>query len=63
MHHEKDMMLEPNPKMVFGDLSKRRGTKQVSRWEISLSECYLTNIDLVLDPRQAPEHSKRPMFL
>ena len=29
----------------------------------SPSKCHLTNTDLVLDPRQASEHSKPPMFL
>ena len=29
----------------------------------SPSECHLTNTNLVLDPRQASEHSKPPMFL
>ena len=29
----------------------------------SPSECHLTNTNLVLDPRQAPEHSKPPTFL
>ena len=29
----------------------------------SPSECRLTNTNLVLDPRQAPEYSNLPMFL
>ena len=54
MNHVPDGMLEPNPKTVHGEpILKMEG----------LSECHLTNTDLVLDHRQAPEHSKPPMFL
>jgi hypothetical protein len=45
--------VEPNPKMVFG------GT--IPKMEV-LGEWCLTNTDLVLDPRQAPEHYKTPYF-
>jgi hypothetical protein len=38
----KDVVFEPNPKMVFD------GT--IPKMEV-LSECCLTNTDLVLDPR------------
>ena len=54
MNHVKDVMLEPNPKTVYGGpIPKMEG----------LSECRLTNTNLVLDSRQAPEHSKSPVFL
>ena len=53
MHHVKDAMLEPNLRKVHGEpFPKMEG----------LSECRLTNTDSVWDPRQAPEHSKPPMF-
>jgi hypothetical protein len=42
----KDVELEPNPKMVFG------GT--IPKMKV-LGEWCLTNTDLVLDPRQAPD--------
>jgi hypothetical protein len=44
MHHVKDVVLEPNPKTVFG------GT--IPKMEV-LDEWCLTNTNLVLDPRQA----------
>jgi hypothetical protein len=53
MHHMKDVVLEPNLKTVFG------GT--IPKIEV-LGEWCLTNTDLVLDPRQAPEHYKPPNF-
>jgi hypothetical protein len=53
MHHVKDKMLEPNPKTVFG------GT--TPKMEV-LGEWCLTNIGLVLDPRQGLEHYKPPNF-
>ena len=63
MHHMKDMMLEPNPKIEFGEsIEKMGGLSKCRDRRCSPSECHLTNIDLVLDPRQAPEHSKSPMF-
>ena len=63
MHHMKDMMLEPNPKMEFGEsIQKTEGLSKYRDGRCSPSECHLTNTDLVLDPRQAPEHSKPPMF-
>jgi hypothetical protein len=49
----KDVVLEPNPKTVFG------GT--IPKIEV-LSEWCLTNTNLVLDLRQAPEHYKPPNF-
>jgi hypothetical protein len=49
----KDVVLEPNPKTVFG------GT--ILKMEV-LDEWYLTNTDLVLDPSQASEHYKPPNF-
>ena len=54
MNHVKDMMLGPNPKTVYGG--------PIPKME-ELSKCRLTNTNLVLDPRQAPEHSKPPIFL
>jgi hypothetical protein len=45
--------VEPNLKMVFG------GT--IPKMEV-LGEWCLTNTDLVLDSRQAPEHYKPPTF-
>ena len=63
MHHEKDMMLEPNPKMEFGEsIQKTEGLSKCRDGRCSSSECHLTNTNLVLDPRQAPEHFKPPMF-
>ena len=56
-------MLEPNPKMEFGEsIQKMEGLSKCQDGRCSPSECHLTNTDLVLDPRQAPEHSKPPMF-
>ena len=64
MHYVKDVMLEPNPKMEFGEsIQKMEGLSKCRDGRCSPSECYLTNTDLVLDPRQASEHSKPPMFL
>ena len=35
MNHVKDVMLEPNPKMEFGEsIQKTERTKQVLRWEM-----------------------------
>ena len=63
MHHVKDVMLEPNLKMEFGEsIEKTEGLSKYRDERCSPSECHLTNIDLVLDPRQDPEHSKPPMF-
>ena len=63
MHHVKDMMLEPNPKMEFGEsIQKTEGLSKCRDGRCSPSECHITNTDLVLDPRQAPKHSKSPMF-
>ena len=64
MHHMKDVMLEPNLKMEFGEsIQKIEGLSKCRDRRCSPSECRLTNTNLVLDPRQAPEHSKPPMFL
>ena len=64
MHHVKDVMLEPNPKMEFGEsIQKMEGLSKCQDWRCSPSECHLTNTDLVFDPRQAPKHYKPPMFL
>ena len=64
MHHGKDVMLEPNPKTVFGGpIPKMEGLSKCYDGRCSPSECRLTNTNLVLDPRQAPKHSKPPMFL
>ena len=63
MRHVKDVMLEPNRKIEFGEsIQKMEGLSKCRDGRCSPSECHLTNIDLVLDPRQAPEHSKYPMF-
>ena len=70
----KDMMLESNQKTVLVDKSQRwclvDGSRRWKDFEsiclnrrCSPSKCHLTNTDLVLDPRQAPENSKPPMFL
>ena len=64
MHHVKDVMLAPNPKMEFGEsIQNTEGLSKCRDGTCSLSECHLTNTDLVLDPRQAPKHSNPPMFL
>ena len=63
MHHVKDVMLESNPKMVYGGpIVKMEGLSKCRDGRCSPSECHLTNTNLVLDPRQAPEHFKSPMF-
>ena len=64
MHHVKDVMLVPNPKMEFGEsIQKIEGLSKCRDGRCSPSERHLTNTDLVLDHRQVPEHSKPPMFL
>ena len=64
MHHVKDMMLEPNLMMEFGEsIQKKEGLSKCRYGRCSPSECHLTNTDLVLDPGQAPDHSKPPIFL
>ena len=64
MNHVKDVMLEPNPKIVYGGpIPKMEGLSKCRDGRYSPSECRLTNTNLVLDPRQAPKHSKPPMFL
>ena len=63
MQHVKDVMLESNPKMEFGEsIQKTEVLSKCRDGRCSPSECHLTNTDLVLDPRQALEHSKPPMF-
>jgi hypothetical protein len=63
MNHVKDGMLELNPMTVFGGpIPKMEGLSKCQNGRCSPSECHLTNTNLVLDPRQAPEHSKPPMF-
>ena len=63
MPHVKDVMLELNPKMEFGEsIQKMEGLSKCQDWRCSPSECHLTNTDLVLDPKQAPKHPKPPMF-
>ena len=58
------MMLDLDPKMVFdGPNMKMEGLSKCWDRRCSPSECHLTNTDLVLDPRQASEDSKPPMFL
>ena len=57
------MMLELDPKMMFGGPNqKMEGLSKCQNGRCLPSECHLTNTDLVLDTRQAPEHSKPPMF-
>ena len=64
MKHMNDVMLEPNPKTVYGGtIPKTEGLDKCWDGRYSRSKCHLTNTDLVLDHRQAPEHSKPPMFL
>ena len=64
MNHVKDMMLKLNPKTVYGvPIPKMEGLSKCRDGRYSPSKCHLTNTDLVLDPRQASEHSKPPMFL
>ena len=64
MNHVKDVILEPNPKTVYGGpIPKMEGLSKCQDGRYSPSKCHLTNIDLVLDHRQAPEYSKPPMFL
>ena len=59
----KYVMLEPNPKREFGEsIQKTEGLSKCRDGRCSPSECHITNTDLVLDHRQAPEHSKSPMF-
>ena len=63
MDHMKDVMLEPNLKMEFGEsIQKTEGLSKCRDGRCSPSECHLTNTNLVLDPRQAPKHAKSPMF-
>ena len=57
-------MYELNPKMEFGDsIQKTVGLSKNRDGRCSPSECHLTNTNLVLDFRQAPEYSKPPTFL
>ena len=51
------------PKDGLGEsIQKMEGLSKCRDGRCSPSECHLTNTDLVLDPRQASEHSKPPMF-
>jgi hypothetical protein len=43
---------------VWRSIQKIGGLSNCQDGRYSPSECHLTNTDLVLDPRQAPEHSK-----
>ena len=62
--HVKDMMLEPNPKMVYGGpIPKMEGLSKCRNGRCLPSQCHQTNTDLVLDHRQVPEHCKPPLFL
>ena len=64
MNHVKNVMLELNPKTVYGGpIPKMEGLSKCRNGRYSPSECRLTNTNLVLDPRQSPENSKLPMFL
>ena len=64
MNHVKDIMLKLNPKTVYGGpILKMEGLSKCRDGRCSPSECRLTSTNLVLDPRQASEHSKPPMFL
>ena len=64
MNHVKDVMLEANPKTVYGGpIPKMEGLSKCRDGRCSPSECHLTNTDLVLNPRQASEYSKSSMFL
>ena len=63
MNHVKDMMLKLNPKTVYGGpILKMEGLSKCRYGRCSPCECHLTNTDLVLDHKQALEHSKPPMF-
>ena len=63
MNYVKDMMLEPNSETVYGGpIPKMEGLSKCRDGRYSPSECRLTNTNLVLDPKQAPKHSKSPMF-
>ena len=63
MNHVKDVMLEPNPKTVYGGpIPKMEGLSKCRDGRCSPSGCHLTNTDLMLDHKQATEHSKSPMF-
>ena len=48
---------------VWWTYPKDERTGQVLGWEILANRVSGTNTNLVLDPRQAPEHSKPPIFL
>ena len=48
---------------VDGPILKMEGLSKCLDRRCSPSECHLTNTNLVLDPKQALEHSKPPMFL
>jgi len=57
-------MLESNQKTVLVDGSRRWKDPESTclNRRCMPSECHLTSTNLVLDPRQAPEHSKSLIF-
>ena len=60
----KHVIMESNQKTVLVDLSWRwKDFESICLNRRCLpSECHITNTYLVLDPRQAPEHSRPTMF-
>ena len=54
---------EPREGRDGGPIPKMEGLSKCRDRRYSPSECRLTNTNLVLDLRQALEHSKPPMFL
>ena len=58
----KDVMLEPNPKMIFGGpIPKMEGPLEcMPRVKMFPKTVQANWTDFVLDPRQASEHSKSP---
>jgi hypothetical protein len=56
MNHVKDVMIEPNPKMVFGEpILKMEGLSKYRDGRCSLSECHLTNTNLSVRSQASPE--------
>ena len=73
MHHVKDMILEPNLKMEFGESIQKTVLVDLSRrwkdpwgacleWKMFPKTMQANWTDFVLDPRQASEYFKPPMF-
>ena len=58
----RDVGAEPKDR-VGESIQKTEGLSKCRNGRCSPSKCHLTNTNLVLDPRQASEHSKPPMFL